>query len=130
MLYFSDGNSVHYLSISPPSFIVSRANNSFSFCHCDVTGIPGRRFVPDSIYTKCMISTTSPFEVREKHMIHIHLLRSVKVTLSRIYTTGFCGVMFLKYMEDQKSRALNIQDSDDLLVISAEEYLDLGPLQR
>jgi len=84
-LYFADDNTVHYLSISPtsppPSFIVSRANNSFSFCHCDVTAILCRLFVPDSIYKKCMIPTTSPFSVRENHMIHFHSLCSVKVFL-------------------------------------------------
>jgi len=52
-LYFADGNIVHYLSIFPlQSFILSRANNSFSFCLCDFVAILGRLFIPGSIYKK------------------------------------------------------------------------------
>ena len=73
-----------------PSFILSQANNSFSFCHCDVAGILGFLFVPDSIYKKCMIFATSPFDVREELMIHIHSLCSFEVylyviTVSSVY---------------------------------------------
>jgi hypothetical protein len=94
---------------SPPSFILSRANNSFSFYHCVIIGILSRLFAPDSIYKKCMIPTTSPFEVREEHVIHIHSSCFVKaylyvVTISSIYVEGFVVLcLMLKYASDKKT---------------------------
>jgi hypothetical protein len=71
-----------------------------------------------------MIPTTSPFEVREEHVIHIHSLCFVKaylyvVTISSIYVEGFVVLcLMLKYASEKKTQ-------DVLLVDSAEEHLDL-----